>query len=379
MKKNFCFCLYCMSFLLCLCFYTPIFAAYFEKCHHLDSSQIIILFSVYSFSTFLFEIPTGIIGDVLGEKTSLLMGAFLTIISTFLFLMNSFVYFVIAQIIYGMAQTFFSGSFESYAFKFCRQNNRDYDKTLSKLYSLQWCALCFSFALCFFFVRYSLVIPFYATIIANFLCLVSALLLPALNKVERRTDRMTFASFFSCFTENRQLLFICIIHSWFSMVLIVGYQLFQVLFSEKSFSADYNAVIYFFATLFAILGSFFYGKINKNQQVSKVLLSICIILLALIFFFLFAVSYFFAILILVCLYRFVWGQISPLLTALMNKNIKSDSYRNTIFSFNSLVTNIFSTLLLYAFSFIPVYRQFMILGFITLMLLSIVFFIKGEK
>ena len=375
MKKN---TLLYLSFLICVCFYTPIFSAYFENVHKLNNSEIIFLFSVYTLSTFLFEIPTGFISDKIGESKALIIASLLTTISTFLFFLNGYIYFILSQFIYGIAQTFLSGSFESYIFKYCREEKLNYDKFLSQSYSLQWTAICFSFFICYFISKISLHFPFYLTFIFNILCVIYSLRLPTIKTT--KINNISFKNVLFCFKDNFVLIYSCILGSLISALLIVGYQLFQILFSVKFENWTYNGLIYFVATLFAILSSSLYQKISnliKSQKLFKY--SLCITL-SVIFILLNIVHNFSAIVLLVCSYRFLWGIISPFFTSVINNNIKNDEYRNTIFSVNSLLTNIISFAILYIFSFfnITVSLQFLILG-IVIFIISMILIFKGKN
>ena len=78
MKKHGKYVIFCFSFLVCVSFYTPVFAAFFQSAYKLTNSQITTLFACASLATFLFEIPTGMFGDKVGERTSLIIGSGLT-------------------------------------------------------------------------------------------------------------------------------------------------------------------------------------------------------------------------------------------------------------------------------------------------------------
>ena len=77
----------------------------------LDPLQLILVVTVLEASTFLFEVPTGVIADVYGRRWSLLLGAFLVgtaFILDGLFPMFSVV--LLAQVLFGLGVTFRSGA-----------------------------------------------------------------------------------------------------------------------------------------------------------------------------------------------------------------------------------------------------------------------------
>lgn len=66
-------------------------------------------------STFLFEVPTGVISDVFSRKISFICSCFLISIGMLIFAFaNTLEYFVIAAMVYGIGITFESGSFEAW-------------------------------------------------------------------------------------------------------------------------------------------------------------------------------------------------------------------------------------------------------------------------
>lgn len=105
--------IYLLSFFMTINFTTPVFASFCQLEHGLNSAQITSLFAVYSLSVFLLEIPTGVLGDKIGENNSLIIGAALTAIAMFLFINGTTVLLYIGEFILGVGSTFFSGPFDS--------------------------------------------------------------------------------------------------------------------------------------------------------------------------------------------------------------------------------------------------------------------------
>jgi len=77
----------------------------------LTNSKIGLLQSALFFTIFLSEIPTGIVGDKLGRKKTLIMGIILNIASLVIIISyNSFIMIFISFILEGIAMAFFSGT-----------------------------------------------------------------------------------------------------------------------------------------------------------------------------------------------------------------------------------------------------------------------------
>lgn len=88
----------------------PIVALFYND-NGLNSYDIYLLQAVYSFSVALFEVPSGYMADIIGRRTSLIIGSFLgTIGFSVLAASSSFIGFLSAEIILGLGGSFISGS-----------------------------------------------------------------------------------------------------------------------------------------------------------------------------------------------------------------------------------------------------------------------------
>lgn len=369
--------IYLLSFFMTINFTTPIFASFCQLQYGLSSAQITSLFAVYSLSVFLFEIPTGVLGDKIGENNSLIIGAAFTAVAMFLFINGTTALLYFGEFIFGLGSTFFSGSFDSIIFKYCKdkKNNLDFEEIVSKSYSLQWIALCVSFLGCFLILKSGeLAYVFWATFIANIALLFIVSFLPRIKKdgIERNTDNIVKNYFFEIIS-NRQLLIICLLNMCFSMLLATGYQILQTYLLNSPIAEKNNGLLYFIAAIFASGGAYFYKKLKNLFQNEIILISICLMLLSFCMFGLGITSEVILIFIFVCAYRLVWGIASPMFSSLVNQNIDDDSFRNTAFSIISLGYNLGSSALLFLFSIINISAR---LEYIILGLLCIALFVS---
>ena len=88
----------------------PIVALFYND-NGLESYDIYLLQAVYSFSVALFEVPSGYMADIIGRRTSLIIGSFLgTIGFVVLSVSSTFSGFMVAEIILGLGGSFISGS-----------------------------------------------------------------------------------------------------------------------------------------------------------------------------------------------------------------------------------------------------------------------------
>ena len=88
----------------------PVVALFYHD-NGLDSFDIYLLQAVYSLSVAILEVPSGYMADIIGRRTSLIIGGFLgTIGFGVLSLSSGFTGFLIAEIILGLGGSFISGS-----------------------------------------------------------------------------------------------------------------------------------------------------------------------------------------------------------------------------------------------------------------------------
>lgn len=366
--------IYLLSFFMTINFTTPVFASFCQLNHGLNSAQITSLFAVYSLSVFVLEIPTGVLSDKVGENKSLIIGAAFTAFAMFLFIEGTTVLLYVGEFVLGLGSTFFSGPFDSIIYKYCKdsRNNLDFDDIVSKSYSLQWIALCFSFFGCFAIMKKGeLVHVFWITFVSNIILLIIACLLPRINYDVKNNANDIVKKYFWEIVSNRKLLIICMLNVCFSLILVTGYQILQTYLLGSSVSNTYNGLLYFIAAVFASSGAYFYKKLKSIFKSEKILINLCLALLALCMLGLGLTPVMIFIFVFVCIYRLVWGITSPMFSSMVNQSIEDDSFRNTVFSIISLGCNLGSSALLFIFSAINMCAEleYIILGMLCIVLL----------
>jgi len=111
----------------------PVYVVYFR---HFDITlfQVAFLAALFEATIIIFEVPTGYMADKYGRKLSTNLGFFLYAVSGFVFFrFTSFLGFVVAEIIFGIAETFISGALEALAVDSMDTVRRD--QNLSKLFA----------------------------------------------------------------------------------------------------------------------------------------------------------------------------------------------------------------------------------------------------
>ena len=384
MRKHGKFAIFCFSFLVCVSFYTPVFAAFFQAAHKLTNSQITTLFACASLATFLFEIPTGMFGDKVGERASLIIGSGLTAVSTLLFIVGSTPLLYVGEIIFGISSTFFSGPFDAMLYYYCEkfENKEDYSKIVSRSYSLQWLALCVSCMGCSLLsASGNLAVPFYATLAVNVLLVIAAVFLPRIEKQRDKKPNIILRSAVCDIAKNGDLRRSCLLNASFLMLLVCGYQLLQPYLADSGMQASYNGWMYCAAALLGSCGSFFFERLQRMFRGKRTTLLVCILLISGCFFGLANVTSVAMIFVLVCCYRLIWGVTSPMFSYMVNNSISDDEHRDTVFSVISLISNLFSSLFLFLLGFANISSRsnYWLLGTVALLLTMIIWSVRNNK
>lgn len=125
-----------ISYLKGLYFYTPIYALYLIE-GNVSLATIIISGSVYSIAVFVSEIPTGMLADKYGQKTSLLIGYAIEAFSVGILLIHpNTQLFLILSFVRGLGESFVSGSEEALLYEsVVRVKGLNFKKTYSKFLS----------------------------------------------------------------------------------------------------------------------------------------------------------------------------------------------------------------------------------------------------
>ncbi len=111
----------------------PIMSLFFLA-RQLSFADIGILFAVFSLSGFIFEIPTGYIGDKYGRKNSVMIGLAILAVTAYTWTVITSVFvFAIFAAIWMLGLAFISGSFEGYIYDYLKslQREGEYDHLIS--------------------------------------------------------------------------------------------------------------------------------------------------------------------------------------------------------------------------------------------------------
>jgi len=92
----------------------PVYVLYFRH-YQVNLFQIGLLASIFEASILIFEMPTGLVADIYGRKISVILSAFVSLISGIFFIFFPFLLgFIIAEILNGVGETLRSGALEAW-------------------------------------------------------------------------------------------------------------------------------------------------------------------------------------------------------------------------------------------------------------------------
>ncbi len=117
---------------------------YFNNFLELSFTQIMLLQSLFMFSSAFFEIPTGIIGDKFGRKLSVIASVLFFSIGFSIYLFKlPIIFYFLGEIIMGIGKAFRSGSDEALQYDTFRELNLE--KSYSRFISFQRSVILSSF------------------------------------------------------------------------------------------------------------------------------------------------------------------------------------------------------------------------------------------
>jgi MFS family permease len=141
----------------------PIVVLFFQD-NGLSMKEVLLLQSIFSIGVVLFEVPSGYFSDVVGRKTSIIIGSVLATIGFSVYIVSySFIGFLIAELTLGLGASFISGTDSALLYDTLAISNRekDYPKIEGRLSSISNFSEAIASFLGGFIALISLRTPFY--------------------------------------------------------------------------------------------------------------------------------------------------------------------------------------------------------------------------
>lgn len=306
--------------------------------------EIGIIQSILSVSMFIFEFPTGFIGDRYGRRNSLFIGNFMILIYLIIFLFsNKFYQFSIGAIFYGVGLTFISGSNEALLYDNLKGLNKEdkYSELISKINFISILGLLISIFLGGILERLSLDLLFIVGIIIRIITAFFIIFIteyPYLVEDKKPVLIDTKASI-DFLKTNKILSYLVLTSSlfvsFFSVYILFG----QEILRNNGESGLYDvSMIYIYMYILGSIISLSYNKLVKLMRENLLILINSLLILIFLSLSLFnKFNYYFIIFIVVgALY-----EINDITYNIIINNLATSSLRARIFSIYSLVTTIF--------------------------------------
>lgn len=109
-------------------FFAGVLIPFFTIWGGISFAQVMILQAIFTFSVFLFEVPTGAIADRFGRKTSLILSCVLGVIAALIYAsFPNFWIFALGEVLFGIGVTLNSGADEAMIYDSLKENKRQND------------------------------------------------------------------------------------------------------------------------------------------------------------------------------------------------------------------------------------------------------------
>lgn len=319
-------------------FFIPVLALFYIA-SQVSFEQFTLIMGIFALATFLFEIPSGVLADLIGKKKMLVLSGIMWIIEIFLIaFFNGFWFFLVAKIISGMGVSFSSGSYEAIIYDTLKRLKREdeHKKITGKIAMISNISSAFVFIIgaWLFTIYYKL--PALASLPLLVLYLIFTLFLTEPYKVEKgvtfRKSVKQFKEGFSYFWN----------HSYVKYLIFYSIPIFMCLRLIPSVSSVYlkdvsipvyliGVVVFCYSMIMAFVAKKadvieeFLGE-KKSLYLIQIVLFLSVILMS------FMVSYFGALFYLMIAFVSSFSMI--ITNHYMNKHIES-SHRATILSIRS--------------------------------------------
>ncbi len=377
--------LYLISFLSNSYFWWSIWLLYYLR--FTDNTGVGLLIAITTITTVLFEMPTGAIADIIGQKRSLTIAFILVAIGEAIMGGSIGLATVIVSIfLIGIGHTFSSGSFEAIIYDTLKENHleKTYQKILAHTRSISSITYIFASILGGFLYAINPRIPFFLT---SAFFLVAALISLKLKEpaTAKRENKVSLKNTFVQLEHGVKHLMAKSFRSisigliLIGIFAVIGYELIDDYVTVKSIiNPEYLGFAYAGISLVAAIASQLIPKITKRFGNIRTLILVSIIIaLTLIF-----TPMLGAIFALVFVYLRVAGQVfaGNISSTLINDNTPSEDRATTLSTFNmitQLPLVILAPVIGGLISFSGAYVVSMWIGVIGLIILTI--YLSGIK
>lgn len=321
-------------------FYLPILVIYLSGL--MDPIKVSILVSLKGISTLIFEIPTGFYADYISRKKSMQIGMLLTVFSLSIFIFSEkFIWLAIAQIFFGLAETFQSGADISWLYDNLLYLNQQslYEKANQRIFQTQYAVLIFSYCIGGWLFKINSKLPFICSILFLLIsCFICTTITEAPYKYSSNDTTKKPVPILAIIKKQNVKLWVLICFGSLIMGVMNATYVFLVpLVFEQTKSTSLLGISYSIAMLITLVLTDFSNRINnknaflfKNCPMLFCLVCGMSILLG---------NYAIAGVIYLVILRAIWGITDIVYTVLLNTLIEDSSIRATLISIGNSIVN----------------------------------------
>ncbi len=326
-------------------FYIPIYSLYIKS--HLGSiTNVTLIFSAFTLTIILFEIPTGVISDVKGRKISLILSSILSIIYIIVLgFATTFPMFLLASVLNGISFTLASGTLSSLLYESI-ENMEKKDIPFKKATAIQtslWpIGASISSLIGGYLAEINFTLPIFVTLIGFSIALIVQLfLVETLKKSDIKSnklfDKSIITTSINTIRSNRTLKILFLVGFLSYSFGEVLHQLKPVYFEFKGIEIRDFGILFTFTFGLSFLGSISSEKFSNLLGDKKALIISSVLSITFQIISVFSGGFFSGFML--TLSSFSWGLRWPIVSDLTNKQISSET-RSTVISMSRVVNYI---------------------------------------
>lgn len=263
--------------------FVPMYALYalmFQDVGGLDAGQISVLFMIWVAAAFVFEIPTGIVGDRFSRKYVLILSSLLHIAVFLIWLYEpNFWGYAIGFVVWGLAFAFQSGSQDAYFFEAMQSFNQEatFTKVLGRLQSIGLIGMTGGY-LAASFIAPDYTLALYVSVGIALLELIPLTLLPHIHvKKEATTHLALLKDAWQSVKASRILLMIVLVLAFFEGVVGIFEEYVPLVYAWSGASASLVPLMLTIGMLSFALTSWYVARLEDVS--TKTLLRAAFLLL----------------------------------------------------------------------------------------------------
>jgi len=370
-------------------FFIPVLALFYIA-SQVSLQELSIIFSVFALATLIFEVPSGVIADLLGKKKTLLISRAFYILEIFLIaFFNGFWIFLIAKIASGIGVSLTSGTGDALIYDTLKKQGREKEhKRISGiLYMITGTSMAFVFIIGAFLFTINYKLPAIASLPLVILAFILTFFLEEPYKNNKKVNsKNSFKHLKEAFRDFYKSSYVKYI-AFFSMFVFISVQIIFPLVSAYLNLIKIPIYLIGFISFLSAMSTVYASKKahkieNKLGERNSLLL---MGLFSIVTVFLFSITIPYLGILFYFMISFIWGFYLVLINDYINKSIKT-SHRATMISiknfFNNLGVFILFPLIGYLIATQSMSFAFSILGFIVLggfILIELLWFRKSKN